>query len=508
MAAERTLGVLGFIAVAVLVCGVALSPVGRPALAGSDLSVPGDVNCSGTANSIDAALLLQFSAELLSTLGCSQNADVGEYNRINAIDAALVLQYSAGLLDHLETAQGQPPANPPDAAVTHLAAGTFFTCALTAGADVRCWGENLSHSLGVRRTCFPLAYLGVACSTVPVDVQGLAEDVTVVSAATGNHSGHACVLTLAGGVKCWGYNYWGQLGDGTATDRGTPVDVLGLTDGAVAIAMGGYHSCALVDDGDPNTIGYGAKCWGENVFGNLGSGITNTGYASPVDVQGLTTGVFAITGGLYHTCALVDDGDAAQSGHRVKCWGYNNFGKLGDGTEGESNVPVDVVWNDQWGGVVDIVAGGRFTCALTTPGGVKCWGDNERGQLGDGTTTGSATPVDVMGLQSGVVGITAGGYHACAMTSGGGLKCWGQNARGQLGDGTTTDSATPVDVIGLESSVVGVVAGFLHTCAWTDEGKAKCWGRNLEGQLGDGTTTDRSTPVDVVGLAAGPGAAP
>jgi alpha-tubulin suppressor-like RCC1 family protein len=509
MAAARTLRILGFIALVAVVTGIVLSPDGDAALAGTGSSVPGDVDCSGTANSIDAVLLLQFSAELLSTLGCSQNADVSDYGgRISAIDAALILQYSAGLLDHLGPPVGPTPTPKPPRAVTALTAGTSFTCALTASADVRCWGDNISHSLGVQRTCFPLVYYGVACSTLPVELQGLT-DVTALSAGMGIfYDGHVCALTSGGGVKCWGYNYWGELGDGTATDSKTPVDVLGFTDGVVAIATGGYHSCALVDDGDPTTIGYGAKCWGENVFGQLGIGSTNAGYTSPVDAQGLATGVFAIAGGLYHTCALVDDGDPATSGYRVKCWGYNNFGKLGNGIESESNVPVDVAWDNAWGGVVAIAAGGRFTCALTTSGGVKCWGENQRGELGNGTTTDSATPVDVIGLESGVVGITAGGYHACAVTTGGGLKCWGQNARGQLGNGTTTDSAAPVDVIGLTSGVAGVDAGFLYTCAWTDEGKAKCWGRNLEGQLGDGTTTDRSTPVDVVGLNGGAGTGP
>lgn len=486
--------------VAALGLGVALSSDGRSASADLNTSVPGDVDCNGIANSVDAAVLLQFVAELLGELGCSQSADLSEYNRVSAIDAALILQYSAGLLDQLATAQGPDPApKPSEAAVAQLSAGTYFTCALTTSADVRCWGENLAHSIGVQRTCFPLVYSGRACSTVPVDIQGLDEDAIFVSAGTGDHDGHGCVLTSSGSVKCWGYNNWGQLGDGTGTGRAMPVDVLGLATAAVAIATGGDHSCALVDDGDANTTGYAAKCWGENVFGQLGIGITDFDYASAVDVKGLASGVFAISGGLYHTCAIVGS-SAAEAEHRVKCWGYNNYGKLGDGTWSEANVPVDVVWDERWGGVVDIAAGGGFTCALTTLEGVKCWGDNGSGQLGDGTTTERYTPVDVIGLTSGVVSITAGGYHACAVTSGRGLKCWGLNASGQLGDGTTTDSRTPVDVIGMENSMAGVNAGFIHTCAWTVEGQASCWGRNSEGQLGDGTTTSRTTPVSVLGL--------
>ncbi len=163
-------------------------------------------------------------------------------------------------------------------------------------------------------------------------------------------------------------------------------------------------------------------------------------------------------------------------------------------------MPVDVHWDDQWGGVVSIAGGEGFTCGLTTAGAVKCWGNNESGQLGNGSTTESATPVDVTGLASGVVRIAAGGSHACALTGDGALKCWGNNGRGQLGDGTGTNSSTPVEVVGMGSGVAGVVAGLVHTCAWTMAGDASCWGRNLEGQLGDGTTTDRLTPVGVVGL--------
>jgi alpha-tubulin suppressor-like RCC1 family protein len=211
-----------------------------------------------------------------------------------------------------------------------------------------------------------------------------------------------------------------------------------------------------------------------------------------VDVSGLGSGVVAIAAGRYHTCALT-------AGGGVKCWGQNSYGQLGDGTTTDRTTPVDV--SGLRSGVRAIAAGGFHTCALTTDGGVKCWGYNSLGQLGDGTTTSRTTPVDVSGLGSGVVAIAAGGRHTCALTAGGGVKCWGQNFYGQLGDGTTTFRMTPVDISGLTSGVVAIAAGSWHTCALTTSGGVKCWGRNTYGQLGDGEFGYSPTPVDVVSSA-------
>jgi alpha-tubulin suppressor-like RCC1 family protein len=354
--------------------------------------------------------------------------------------------------------------------VTAIAAGGKHTCALTSGGGVKCWGYNDDGQVGDGTTTGRLA---------PVDVDGLTGGVTAIAAG----EWHTCALTSGGGVKCWGYNNDGQVGDGTTTDRLTPIDVSGLMNSVTAIATGSWHTCAL-------TSGNGVKCWGDNHFGQVGDGV-GTDRLTPVDVSGLTSGVTAITAGEYHTCALTNEGE-------VKSWGSNNYGQLGNGTIGARYVPVDV--SGLMSSVTAIAVGGTHTCALTSGGGVKCWGDNDYGQLGDGTNTGRFTPVDVSGLTSGVTAIAAGWWHTCALTNGGGVKCWGRNGYAQLGDGTTTKRLTPVDVIGLTSGVAAIAAGPFHTCALTSEGGVKCWGYNLYGQLGDGTTTRRLTPVDVSGL--------
>ncbi|HXF04921.1 MAG TPA: RCC1 repeat-containing protein, partial [Blastocatellia bacterium] len=354
-----------------------------------------------------------------------------------------------------------------------IAAGGNHTCALTTGGGVKCWGSNSSGQLGDGTT---------ADNSVPVDVHGLESGVVAIAAGWS----HTCALTAGGGVKCWGRNSFGQLGDGTTTSRNVPVDVSGLGRGIKAITAGGNHTCVL-------TTGGGVKCWGSNSSGQLGDG-TTTNRSAPADVDGLGSGIVAIAAGVYHTCALATDGG-------VKCWGWNGHGQLGDGTVLWRNVPVDVSGLES--SVMDIATGGDHTCALTTGGGVKCWGSNRFGELGDGTTTWHSEPVDVNGLGSNVRAIATGGGHTCVLTAGGRVKCWGSNRFGQLGDGTTVNRSVPVDVRGLESGVIAIAAGWLHTCALITGGRVKCWGYNSAGQLGDGTMTDRSAPVDVVGLGSG-----
>ncbi|MBF0565842.1 MAG: DUF1566 domain-containing protein, partial [Nitrospirae bacterium] len=289
---------------------------------------------------------------------------------------------------------------------------------------------------------------------------------------------HTITLKGDGTVWTWGWNNWGQLGDGTTTNRFTPVQVNGLT-GVVAIAGGAGHTIALKGDGTVWT-------WGLNDYGELGDG-TTTNRFTPLQVNGLT-GVVAIAGGEYQTIALKGDGT-------VWTWGRNDFGELGDGTTTQRNTPVQV---NGLTGVIDIAAGGAIhTIALKGDGTVWTWGRNDFGELGDGTTTQRNTPVQVNGL-TGVIAIAGGGLHTIALKGDGTIWAWGYNGDGELGDGTTTDRWTPVQVSGL-TGVTAIAGGGYHTIALKSDGTVWTWGYNTYGQLGDGTTMDRNTPVQVVG---------
>jgi alpha-tubulin suppressor-like RCC1 family protein len=356
---------------------------------------------------------------------------------------------------------------------------SFHTCALTTSGGVKCWGQGNSGQVGNGT---------YADSPTPVDVTGLTSGVAQIT--LGDY--HTCALTTNGGVKCWGRNLDGQLGNGTQISSALPVDVIGLTSGVAQISAGESYTCAVMTSG-------GAKCWGGNYSGELGNG-TYVNSAAPVDVTGLTSGVAQISTGEGDTCVVTTSGGA-------KCWGYNGTGQLGNGTYGDSATPGDVTGLAS--GTFQIRVGSSHVCALTTNGGAKCWGDNYYGELGVGAFPtaypyGSAVPVDVSGLTSGVAQISPGGLHTCALTTSGSVQCWGYNIYGSLGNGTNVNSAAPVNVIGLASGIAQISTGYFHACGLTTGGGVKCWGYDGNGELGDGMFQSLvPKPVDVIGLTGG-----
>jgi alpha-tubulin suppressor-like RCC1 family protein len=351
-----------------------------------------------------------------------------------------------------------------------ITTGRDHTCAVTDKGVLKCWGENTQGQLGDGTH---------EDRWGPVDVYSLSQGAAVVSGG----SIHTCAVTTTGGVRCWGYNGAGQLGDGTTSMRDIPVEVVGLNSGAAEVVAGGNHSCALM-------VGGGVKCWGSNFDGELGDGTLE--YSStPVDVIGLAGPAVALTAGHSHNCALIEDGG-------VQCWGLNENGQLGDGTTTNRSTPVGVMGLS--GGVVNVEAGTEHTCALLATGGVKCWGLNDHRQLGDGTTDERWEPVDVLGLTDTASAITAGYGHSCALMTGGGAMCWGWNEMGQLGEGTNINWRVPVDVFGLSGGETAIAAGYGHSCVIVDDGEIKCWGLNSTGQLGDGTGTTWLFPRSVIGF--------
>jgi alpha-tubulin suppressor-like RCC1 family protein len=345
-----------------------------------------------------------------------------------------------------------------------VSAGDLHTCGVTTTGAAYCWGANNEGQLGDGTT---------TDRTSPVPVLG-----GLTFAALSADSVHTCGVTTTGGAYCWGDNGAGELGDGTTTNRTSPMAVSGaLTFGAVSV--GEAHTCGI-------TAGAAAYCWGGGGNGQLGNGATAS-HTSPVAVAGgLTFGT--VSAGWYYNCAVA-------TGAAAYCWGYNANGQLGDGTTTQQMAPVAVLGGLSFAGVD---AARYHTCGVTTNGAAYCWGNNSDGELGDGSTTSHMSPVAVL-FGNSFAAVTAGGTfgHSCGLTTTGAAYCWGHNGDGQLGDGTTIKRASPVPVMG-GLTFARVSAGSNYTCGITISGAAYCWGNNSRGQLGDGTTTNRTSPALVV----------
>ena len=316
--------------------------------------------------------------------------------------------------------------------IVALGSGFSHQCVLDSAGQVLCWGNNIYGAVGHPDT-------SLRAINAPYTVNGIAgAAIEVFGAPYGDHS---CAINTSFTAYCWGRNQRGQLGAGRpATVSTVPVAIADLGF-AATLALGGEHTCAI-------TLSGGARCWGRNREGQLGNGANNDSPAV-VDVLGLSANTRAIAAGYFHSCAVVSDG-------RVKCWGSNEYGELGNGgatgSGARSALPVDVVGISD---AIDVVAGRYFTCALRSGGGVRCWGDNTNSALGNGSSGGRiAAPVDVTGLAAPAIALTSGGFNPCAVLVSGAVQCWGYKF------GTASTRATEVAGLAIDTTVP--LAEFRH----------------------------------------------
>ncbi len=285
---------------------------------------------------------------------------------------------------------------------------------------------------------------------------------------------------------CWGDNALGQLGIGSNTSSSVPVQVTGLPEPVIQLMARGYHTCAVLADES-------LWCWGYNNNGQLGDG-TTVSRNLPVPVTGMDHDVAYVAAGIYHTCAILKTG-------ALHCWGLNTYGQVGDGTLTQRLTPVQVTFSGTTSPVAVVDGGVHHSCAVLADGTMWCWGRNHWGQLGNGTTTDSALPVQVPSLSGITTAVSMESYFTCAVQTGGTLWCWGYNADGVLGNGTPDSVPHPVPsaVVGLPAGAVQVATGFYAACALLDDNAVWCWGRNNTfGQLGDGTMANSAIPVATV----------
>jgi alpha-tubulin suppressor-like RCC1 family protein len=334
--------------------------------------------------------------------------------------------------------------------------------------------------------------VGEGSATVTATLEGVEASASVTVsvldfASVSTNSWHTCALMTDGSAYCWGYNIHGQLGIGTAEPSGCSTESEAFSCSTKPVAVSGGHTFEMVSTGRYHTcaltVDGDVYCWGDNEYGQLGNGTTVDSY-TPVRIEAAVQFAMVASGSL-HTCAVTVDDEAF-------CWGSNSNRKLGDGTNVQQrNAPVAVSGGLQFEWVS---TGASSTCGIVAGGAAYCWGENGYGQLGNGSSTLviASTPQAVSGDHT-YRWISTDAYSTCALTLTGEAYCWGRNHVGQLGDGTTTQRTEPVLVSGgftYESFSVGT----WHTCGVTAQGMLYCWGSNRDGELGDGTGADKAVP--------------
>jgi alpha-tubulin suppressor-like RCC1 family protein len=341
----------------------------------------------------------------------------------------------------------------PGSGVIDLAVGTNYACVLFNTGEVRCWGDNYYGQLGDNST---------TNSSVPKTVVGLGSGSGVIKIDT--HNSTTCALFANNNIKCWGGNWHGQIGDGTKNNALIPVPITQLSTMVADIKLGYGHTCALLIDGS-------MQCWGYNGSGQLGNGTTAESLI-PTPVSGLSSGVAQIAVGYNHTCVRM------QVQNQIKCWGNGFSGALGLGTFSNKSLPTII--NTIPFEVAQIVANDNNTCAISALGDLNCWGSNNYGKLSQQQTN-IPYKVPIMGFESGVAEVHLGYRFGCSLLIDGTVKCWGNNIGGQLGDNTIISKVAAVAVQGLSGTVTKLSTGPSDTCALINDGSVQCWGSNIAG---------------------------
>ncbi|MFZ2650732.1 MAG: IPT/TIG domain-containing protein [Burkholderiaceae bacterium] len=395
---------------------------------------------------------------------------------------AVTVTTSAGTATATQSFTVTVPMPLGNASIKKIAAGVDHVCAILANDTVSCWGGNQSGQLGGATTTPTTAAVAVAGLANAIDIAaGNAFSCAVVEASPG---------AGAGSVMCWGNGTLGQLGNNAFADSSTPVAVASLST-VTQISAKARHACALLSSGQ-------VSCWGDGGSGQLGNGATSNS-AVPVAVQGTgpdnyavvnaqtgeaaSTKAFQVSTGNSHSCARVSTSNGSP-GLGVKCWGATNFGELGNGApfcqagaicdpKGPNPSPQRV---GNLNTAAHIAAGGGHTCAILTSGSARCWGYGDQGQLGNGASLRSNTPVTVSGL-SGATHASAGSLFSCASANAA-LQCWGAGDIGQLGNGARSNSATPVTVTAIGALAYDpatLTGGNLETCMKRTDATAFCF---------------------------------
>jgi len=357
---------------------------------------------------------------------------------------------------------------PFDRVYSPIDSGIATSCAVMANRKVKCWGLNQLQDTS------QIVEGNMEFQSYYVDIDGLPDKVVSVAVAFLR----SCALLRDGTIWCWGGSLATQF-QNSEDIHTTPYLVLGIHRRAVAITAGQEHFCAIVSEG--------VVCWGLNNYNQLNLESSTVYRSQPIYIDGLDAGVRDISAGSYHTCAVTQEGE-------VVCWGTNKSGQVGNGMTQEKSEPVRVSGLDSE--VIAVATGNRHSCALDIEGKVSCWGSNIFGQLGDGTCRDSLTPVEVRQEDDRVVSITGGSSHTCYITEEGTAKCWGLNDLGQLGDGSFDSSCRPSAVANLQN-VRAVSAGIFFTCASLSGDVHMCWGNNSYNQLGNGDTSGAASNVPV-----------